>query len=587
MKRLMYSGLVAISALTAGLAQAGNTYWTDNTGADWSTANWSAGTPGSGDKAWIGHTTSGTNPASVTISADVTANELDVAYQNAINVTGTVTQTGGTATFGSGGVKLAGANGDGGKYPTARYFLNGGTFTNSGDLYIGGNQVYSDAAFVQTAGTATVNTVNMYAVTGSGRGASLVVSGGVFICRNTLWVGGQGVSSLYGGNLIIANNPSVQAKYVYCNANMTVPGSSSNFSVTTEFDLPYWASVPNEITCTFYGVNTNVPWSLLTVAGTGHKAQGTFVIDGSQGGGLFQVKNINLARSAAGATGTVKVVNGGKLRAGVNSGGYSYAWCGDTSGTALIRLGDASSLGWIEWLPGNAVEFYLRNDASGSAELRGVGGFVTNSTKRLNFYANGRIVADGWGAASERDLDLSFTANLRNNIANGASESNGWYAVNRARLIMPPVTVATGSNNYNLGDEGSADNDLVNSVRCSFTGVTTGGAITNTLLALDRGDVPVTSRIKQTVSAHQVFSPAAMAFGGLTLTFRYDANACQAQGLTAPDVVQVYGGTAVKLPVTALDTTNKRVSVTVSALHGTDTFLLGKAVSSGTVITIF
>jgi hypothetical protein len=141
------------------------------------------------------------------------------------------------------------------------------------------------------------------------------------------------------------------------------------------------------------------------------------------------------------------------------------------------------------------------------------------------FVANGIVIADGYGV--DRSLVLTNFASVNNTIEN--TTSNGWFAIRRGRLLLPPLGVPAGSSTICWGEAiGDRTNDLVNSIRMDFTDVG-GGLLGGGLLAVDRADAHVTS-----TNALGVWdiTAAGLAFGSGTavLTFRYDDGLAAAIG---------------------------------------------------------
>lgn len=146
----------------------------------------------------------------------------------------------------------------------------------------------------------------------------------------------------------------------------------------------------------------------------------------------------------------------------------------------------------------------------------------------------GVIQADGEGVA--RTLDLNEIVSTSNNVPNGASGTNGWYAVNKGRVLFPRTWFNNGSSSpvRCLGDwSGNAVPGLVNSVHAAFTGVTDGNNFwRGGVCAPDRDDIP--EGLPSDVTAIGVWmlglykdltswtANQAAPFSTVTLTFRYD-----------------------------------------------------------------
>lgn len=119
--------------------------------------------------------------------------------------------------------------------------------------------------------------------------------------------------------------------------------------------------------------------------------------------------------------------------------------------------------------------FILGKYADGWGCLRGYGKIAPKTTGATNIRLGGGnciICADGEGV--ERALDLNECVGITNYFAevNVATSTNGWYAVNKGRVLFPRTWFGTASAERCIGDSPYAARPrFVNSVRCSFTGV--------------------------------------------------------------------------------------------------------------------
>ena len=109
-----------------------------------------------------------------------------------------------------------------------------------------------------------------------------------------------------------------------------------------------------------------------------------------------------------------------------------------------------------------------------------------------HFRLYGQVIADGNG--SERDLDFSKMGVPNSTTTGNECGTNGWYAINKGRLLMPRFP-KRGNGNYQYigGFPFRSDIDLVNSFKYYFDDVTrktTGTYIFSELYAIDRNDIP-------------------------------------------------------------------------------------------------
>ena len=136
------------------------------------------------------------------------------------------------------------------------------------------------------------------------------------------------------------------------------------------------------------------------------------------------------------------------------------------------------------------------NDST--AVLRGWGSVDSSSktfsdSQIVQLQMNGLIVADGAGVA--RDLEIQRLSCV-NVISNGcdhtvnASGTNGWYAINKGRLLFPHYDKVS-ADTWMIGDGKHLANPvLVNAVKVAFSGAATGSYLHGALYAGDHDDVP-------------------------------------------------------------------------------------------------
>lgn len=179
------------------------------------------------------------------------------------------------------------------------------------------------------------------------------------------------------------------------------------------------------------------------------------------------------------------------------------------------------------------TNLFVRQDADGAAQIRGWGRFAcSNADKILRMINNGVIVADGEG--EERDLDFNRIAVVNHDLPDGAAGANGWYAVNRGRVIYPRTrltfpTSATAT--CCLGDLYTKTvPELVNSVGLTLSADTPETRyLRGGLCASDRRDIPagLPDSLRPLgfwcVGVYGDKAAASKAsFTGVSLTFRYD-----------------------------------------------------------------
>lgn len=342
-------------------------------------------------------------------------------------------------------------------------------------LYVGRS---GSGTLIQTGGTNTTygsgGSDNIYIGAVEGGYGVAIVSNGVFGASGyNVYVGASGAGELYlrGGSMYLS-------RHMYIGNASTGDGyvSLEGGTLTVNYDLHIGAA-----------------------------GKGAMEVSSTTGTcrGLYLGEN-------AGGSGTLTMLSGGKITLGT-----SYVTEVGSIGTGVLHLRGGEVDG-----TGNNSDLAVRVSEGAVGVVRGWGSHSGNRQIRNN----GLIIADGEG--QERDLDLttfdgyqSATA-WTNTIENATT--NGWYAANKGRLRLCPRTIATGNGVVLNWAEGPEDTeiDLVNSLRFTFASVTTAGALTNSLLAADRSDVPAPPSGKALIGVWNC--TFAGAFTTLDLEARYD-----------------------------------------------------------------
>jgi T5SS/PEP-CTERM-associated repeat protein len=223
-------------------------------------------------------------------------------------------------------------------------------------------------------------------------------------------------------------------------------------------------------------------------------------------------------------------------------------------GAGVLNIGNASGTGSITQT--GTASACIRTDANASAIVHGWGtialtGYLKN---------NGRVIADGFG--TDRSLDLSSFTSISNTIEN--TSTNGWFATNHGKLVLPAVNVDDGDIPFNWG-EGSNDAklDLVNSLRATFDYDMRfhPGTFSVSLLSPDRGDVA--SGLYEPIGIWR-FTTSGLTFSNASLTFRYDDALASAFGIDANSLklYQYSGGTWGQVTSVTIDVANDRLTAT-------------------------
>ena len=219
---------------------------------------------------------------------------------------------------------------------------------------------------------------------------------------------------------------------------------------------------------------------------------------------------------AVGKTGSTGIYNmtGGTLN-GVQYGGNFYIGAigsGAGSVQSEFNLGDAAGTGTIQMSQDASLAIDSRNSM-----LRGWGTFDLGGagSTAARLWNDGVVKADGYGI--DRDLNLSQFNHVET-YSTINTTTNGWYAVNHGRLLLPAVAVVAGNGSYNWGDDAYfTSTNLVNSFRVTFTGASEGD-ISAALLAEDRSDVAAHNGL----AFVGIWNIDQLAFVAADIAFRYD-----------------------------------------------------------------
>jgi hypothetical protein len=267
----------------------------------------------------------------------------------------------------------------------------------------------------------------------------------------------------------------------------------------------------------------------------------------------------------------------------------------------------------------SSFNLFVRQDADGQALISGWGCFTgaekpaargkgTNEgltralnadviDKPLRMVNNGVIVADGEGV--ERDLDFNLIAVVNNDLHNGQNGTNGWYAVNKGRVLFPRTDQAfSAATTYCWGDLYSKTApELVNSVSFSFT-APVNCAIRGGFCAPDRSDIPAgRSDYLRPVGVWCIgaYSDKVLLtrapIPSVSLTFRYDHTQLQATDRKLR--LYRYDGSAWAQVGSGLPGGDNRISTdaplapVASGDYNIGWFVLMAAEREGTVLSIF
>jgi hypothetical protein len=332
-----------------------------------------------------------------------------------------------------------------------------GIVTNNGatvdfNLISFGHGTNTVGAYVQNGGRVTSRSEIL--IGNAGRGAA-TLNGGTFGARANLVIGnaagGNGAltnngASVTAGNILVGYTEKTAGRLVHKGGSLNAAsqlqvGRQGGVGVF-EADAPFTATTSMTIG---------------TIAASGSSVPGT--------------GTVTMAENAVGTVGEYLRVNNGDLF--MRGGAFQ-----------LQNVGNP-----------NRTNFFVRTGESSYARVSGWG-FIgyTNENITLRMLNNGQVIADGRGV--ERDLNLNMIAVVNTEFANGPDGTNGWYAVNKGRLVYPrSMTVNFPANTPTTaccGDLAAKTvPGLVNSLSVTMK-YTSGGtrAIRTVLCAPDRTDIP-------------------------------------------------------------------------------------------------
>jgi len=514
-------------------------------------------------------------------------------------------------------------------FVTGRYYpglatLESGTVSGGGDFYVGSQ---AGAFGTVTNNGAAINFNNVLLANSTATSSCVLVqNGGGLTGRTDVTVGyrGKALAEFNGGSLYIGRTCFVgrvagsSGAFVLNGGSVTgktyaIVGEAGRgvamfnggfFGVTGDFRIGNVAGGSGAVTNTATAItaaNIHVGYQAgafgrLVHAG-GSISAGTYLQVGRNGGvGEFEADAPFSAAQMIIGTGLAPTVPGtGTVTLAENAVGTVDEFLRVNNGDLFMRGGQV----YLRNVGNpNRTNLYVRTGEDRCGQLRGWGyvGY-TNESITLRMINNGLVVADGEG--EERDLDLNMIAVVNNDIPNGASGTNGWYAVNRGRLRYPRTwqTYFPGTP-YCWGDlYTKAAPEMVNSVGFAFT-ASVNAAIRGALYAPGRSDIPagLPARMRP-LGVWQIGAFAGkvlltkVSFSGVSLTFRYDHTKLKPTDsslrlfrYTGSAWVQVGSATPGGDPLIASDTPQAPVP---SGDYNIGWFAVMAVERKGTLITVF
>lgn len=268
--------------------------------------------------------------------------------------------------------------------------------------------------------------------------------------------------------------------------------------------------------------------------------------------------------------GTIAQVGaGGRLN--LNGAGSSWTQKG---GTLTINVSAVVGANTLIVVPGATIQGY------GTIQDQRYG-----ASSPGTFSHSGRIIANGYGADNTLDMSRYGQTPTVSKLVNPTDNTttNGWFATDHGKLLLPAVGVGAGDSTVNWGEAaGDTTIDLVNSVRATFTGASAAN-LTGALLASDHGDVP--SGLYKPAG---IWSLGGITATGTTITFRYDDASAAAQSVAEADLkVWKHDGAAwVDVTGSRDETANTITSSDVGSLAAATYFAVAPELPMGPVIWI-
>ena len=401
---------------------------------------------------------------------------------------------------------------------------DGGTMTNAGVVRVGNSGSGKTGGGLLTVESGGVWAANSVFMLGSSSGTSWlnVKPGGSFSCAEEFRVGLQS-----GGSGIVTNEGTMSVYDIF-------PGQSGTGIVVNKGDL----TIARKLTIGRYA---NSFGHLILESGSSvvKNSSGTpvHIAFAENSTGILECRShLKFSGSTA-----INVANGTD-----STGRLVIGEGGAVSNASSIAIGAPSpSCGSVE-LHGGSL--WVRGDNNGHRVWLGSDGETTtgritgwgsvrrmDSTLRIRFF--GQVVADGEGAMHDLNFASFKTVGSNSTEVLNACGTNGWFAVNKGRLIYPRAQNCSGASHPTIGDYPTRSAPTVmNSFRYTLAQPRPEGTYYNfaELYAPDREDIPrgLPVRGRDVVAGVWRFGlssasgadiePEPIAFTGMSLTFRYD-----------------------------------------------------------------
>lgn len=478
----------------------------------------------------------------------------------------------------------------------------------SGDWSTGGNwnsgePTASDKAFLSNGGTIDI--------TQSGETANrFYINGGS---------SGGGTVNMSGGDMYISTGASSPTFYLGRDGGGVVAtwnhsGGTLAGAANAQLQVGTWSGGPAGGNGYFYhtGGTVNVP-----VLFVGSYATGRYELTGSSAQLTTEASSIGYGATWGTGLGTLLQTDGTHDTGYLCVGG---GWNDGGTGTYNMQGGSLTVNGWLDlgWVDstsagnfpcvgtfnqsGGTVTVqdaigigYNTNNANSTGTYNFTGGTLTDGANDADLYVrydggngtfrgkgivdlsgtlqnNGRVIADGG------TLDMSSFGSVTSTIENATT--NGWFAVNGAKLELPAIAVAA-DGSYNWGENPSdAQIDLVNSARLTFSGVSGSGSLDIDLLDPANPAAPDMGFFIEAVGVWDI-TDTGFTFASADLAFRYDD--ALATDETELRLYHYLAGSWTEVPST-LDTANNLISA--SGVTSLSPFAVGVVPEPATMLLL-
>jgi len=384
----------------------------------------------------------------------------------------------------------------------------------------------SDNALVRNTGTAQVDTVTATVdtiITGPGQ---IDVSAGS-LSANTAFIVGSGAASIInhtGGSVTVGDLSTVGDLRVGVSA-----GGSGTYNISggTLSALQLIVGLSSGVgTVNQSGGTVISPFPFIGHASSGvgvyNLSGGTLISSsGEMDVGRFANGTLNQTGGSLTATGAGLIIGNTATGVGVyNLTGGSVTLSElvvGSQGKGTLNLGNASSSVTIaESAAGKRMDIVQANGGSGT--LNGWGTIAFTGP----LFNHGRVIANGYGDDSHVLNLTSFSSAGQYGIVQPAGHSNGWFAVDNGKLMLPTLSITPSSTKF--WGQGGGPLEYVHSIKMDFSSGITSGNLSISLLAPDRADVPATPDGRPFLGVWDFQTSGGFSFGSgsADLSFRFD-----------------------------------------------------------------